>query len=115
MRPRAWWPLVCAVMAAVLSTAAPAPADARSECAAPPRDDEGYRIRSMTVEGRWTPALDLPTGMYTNEKLSEATTKVRQAIASAGSLEFPTLGSVSGIYVSPCITLVDPAVCQAEL
>ena len=115
MRPRVWRPLICAALAAALSTSAPVPASARSECAAPPRDDEGYRIRSVTVEGRWTPALDFPAGMYTNEKLSEAMTKVRQAIGKAGSLEFATLGSVSGIYVSPCITLVEPAMCQAEL
>jgi hypothetical protein len=82
------------------------------------RDDitesDGYAIRAIHVEGRWTPQLPLAAGAYSPAKVSEAITIVRQAIDADRNrdAEFEGVGAVSLLHIDSCVRVVDEATCQ---
>ncbi|HEV3409782.1 MAG TPA: hypothetical protein VG095_05785, partial [Chthoniobacterales bacterium] len=87
---------------------------ARSE-AGDCRDDlqeaDGYTIRSVRVEGRWVPPLDLPItpgDRFSNRGVAEAMRAVQEALRREGREEFElqNLGAIGVVHVTRCL-LVD--------
>lgn len=76
------------------------------------RDDllesDGYTIRSVTIEGRWVPSLELPIkagDRYSNAKIQQALRAVQQALRSddRGKFELENLGEVGVLHVTRCL------------
>jgi len=84
------------------------------QCRADIAAADGYAIRAMRVEGRWTPQLSLPGGDYSPDKVSEAIGLVRKALDADRNrdAELEGIGAVSVLHIDSCVQVVDDAQCQ---
>jgi hypothetical protein len=85
------------------------------QCRADIAAADGYAIRAMRVEGRWTPQLSLPGGDYSPDKVSEAIGLVREALDADRNrdAEFEGISAVSILHIDSCVRAVDEATCRA--
>src|SRR4051794_37382299 len=96
------------LMAALLLTLLPPGVWAARECRDDLREADGYTVRSVTVEGRWMPAIPLPIkpgDRYSQARVQRAMEEVKQAINSKTNqaFELRNLGSTSVLYITRCL------------
>jgi hypothetical protein len=98
--------LVSLLVGAAALTALAA-ANAR-ECRDDLLDSDGYTIRSVRVEGRWTPTIALPINpgdRFTHRGVTEAMRAVQEALRGKERVEFElqNLGAIGVIQVTRCL------------
>jgi hypothetical protein len=108
---RSFAPVLCFALALVCARPARSQTD---QCRDDIIESDGYAIRTMRVEGRWTPQLPLPVGSYSPAKVSEAIEVVRKALDADRNrdTEFEGVGAVSILHIDSCVQVVDEATCQ---
>src|SRR5450755_3427772 len=81
---------------------------AGSECRDDLNEADGYTIRSVTVEGRWVPAIAWPIkagDSFSNAKVQAAMEAVRDALHTEERNEFElqNLGAIGVLYITRCL------------
>ncbi|MGI9086813.1 MAG: hypothetical protein ACR2HH_03585 [Chthoniobacterales bacterium] len=71
-------------------------------------DADGYTIRSVTVEGRWVPAIALalkPGDRFTNAKVQAAMEAVQAALRgdNRADFELQNLGAIGVLHITRCL------------
>lgn len=78
------------------------------ECRDDLNEEDGYTIRSVVVEGRWAPRIDLPIkpgDRYSNAKVQQALRAVQQALRGDArrGFELQNLGALGVVHITRCL------------